>query len=1077
MEKQLFNPKTVKRLCSKIKLTLLQKKAAKEWLYFLDKGKLKKEKLNYFRFGEIVLKDLLGYDIRNMDFEEGNIEFSFKNKEGKSVLAIEAKGTKTKDLFAEQKGYKEVQKTPIDQLWNYIGKLNLDYGIATNYKDFVLIDRLRGSNTFHFFDFEDILGNEAKLKEFVAIFSKEQIIDNNFVERLEEESAIEERNFTKEFYKLFHETRLMLIKEFKENGISKEETIHFAQLFLNRLMFAFFAEDTDKLEKRYFEQRILQVLESGILDNHSTFIASKIRNIFQELDKEVPKQIKGFNGELFKEKIPSGISFKDFRDKSFFAKVYQHSNLKKDLELDPKSKIIFEKYQNRLNPIIKNLLLMASFDFKTEVSVNILGHIFEQSLSDLEELKEGKISKRKKEGIFYTPEFITEYICRNTIIPYLSNKKSKTSRDLVLEYQDNIKELEEKFSAIKILDPACGSGAFLIKAIDILLEILKEIQLFKQDKGAYTAIKKGRKKKKDEGQLMLVKWNEEDEAREIIENNIFGVDINEEYVEITKLSLFLKIAKKNKKLMDLSKNIKCGNSLIDDPSVDSKAFNWEKEFPFKFDIVIGNPPYVRVQNLKHEDIDFLTKNYKTPIGKLDISILFFEKSLDLINENGIISFISSSQWVNTDYGKNLRNLLVEEGYLAKMLDFGSLPVFEEVDTYPSIFVLNKQKNISLSYVKLTKDNYEKIQTEDIKFKKIEFKNLSSDSWQFSNFNLVRHLDNKGLKWNELNKYGKAYIGNITGYDKAFIVDKKTISEYNLEKGILIPYAFKGDEVVRYTHTSPQNYVIYPYNIVHNKQELISEKELKSKYPNIFNHLFKFKNELRKRKDSRKLYADNDQWYKHVRPGSFDYIKPKKIHIKGISTKLEAGILNENMNFSGANCPAIILFINHFIYEILGILNSKLISFYLNNICPKKLGGYIRYNATNISKVPIMMDTSEKLKSIVTIMLKLNKEYYDKKDKFFNRIKKSFNLEKINKKLDRFYELEFNDFIKEIEKLSKKKIPLKEQDEWEDYFKDYKKELLNLKNEIEKTDKEIDELVYKLYGITEKEKNIIEENLK
>ena len=133
MERELFNPKTVKRFCSDTKLTILQKRSAKEWLSFLEQGKLKKEKLNYFKFGEIILKDLLGYDIREMSFEEGNIEFSFKNTEGKTILGIEAKGTKTKDLFGEQKGYKDSQKTPVDQLWTYMGKLDFDpaWGFST----------------------------------------------------------------------------------------------------------------------------------------------------------------------------------------------------------------------------------------------------------------------------------------------------------------------------------------------------------------------------------------------------------------------------------------------------------------------------------------------------------------------------------------------------------------------------------------------------------------------------------------------------------------------------------------------------------------------------------------------------------------------------------------------------------------------------------------------------------------------------------------------------------------------------------------------------------------------------------
>ena len=186
---------------------------------------------------------------------------------------------------------------------------------------------------------------------------------------------------------------------------------------------------------------------------------------------------------------------------------------------------------------------MESFDFNTEINVNILGHIFEQSISDLEDLKGEKIPRRKKEGVYYTPEYITDYICRNTIIHYLSKSNATTVSELIQEYAEDINELENRFKKLKVLDPACGSGAFLNKAIDVLLEIHKEIIQAKERTGSYST----------RGQYSLTKWNEESEIQGIIENNIYGVDINRESVEITKLSLFLKLASNNRKLIGLSK--------------------------------------------------------------------------------------------------------------------------------------------------------------------------------------------------------------------------------------------------------------------------------------------------------------------------------------------------------------------------------------------------------------------------------------------------------------------------------------------------------------------------------------------
>ncbi len=287
VKNDLFNPKTIKRLCSDVKISISQKKATKEWLKLLEKGELEKEKQNYFKFGLIILKDLLGYPVKEeMGYEEGNVEFTFANKEGKKIVCFEAKGTKTKDLFAPQYRDKKEHSTPVKQTWDYMGTLNLDYGIATNYKQFVLIDKSKGTSKYHIFDFKDVKNNEEKLKEFVAIFSKNSIIDNKFVSTLYDQSVTEEKEFTKQFYKLFHETRLMLIKEFQSNGeIERAEAIHYAQLFLNRMTFIFFAEDTGKVPQKLIRDQILKVLDAVPVYEHSRYACDTIYSLFEGLDK------------------------------------------------------------------------------------------------------------------------------------------------------------------------------------------------------------------------------------------------------------------------------------------------------------------------------------------------------------------------------------------------------------------------------------------------------------------------------------------------------------------------------------------------------------------------------------------------------------------------------------------------------------------------------------------------------------------------------------------------------------------------------------------------------------------------
>ena len=309
----LFNEKTIKRLCSKTKISSKQKKASNKWLEKLEADSLKEEKKHYLEFYDHILRDLLGYDV---EFENRNVEFSVYDQSKKRLLVIEVKGTDTKDLFKPQHRIKKEQETPVKQLWNYMNEDATHFGIITNYRKFILFDHTKGQNRWHEFDFLKIKDNKEKLLEFVSIFSRKSIIEKGFVEKLHKGSVVEVRNFTKEFYKLFHETRLMLIEEFKtsEELIHKiTSPIHFAQLYLNRLMFIFFAEDTGKLPTRIFEKRILDTLEQkSLISDHSKRVSETIRELFESVDKgaTTPDKIFGFNGGLFKAHIPQKFFLK-----------------------------------------------------------------------------------------------------------------------------------------------------------------------------------------------------------------------------------------------------------------------------------------------------------------------------------------------------------------------------------------------------------------------------------------------------------------------------------------------------------------------------------------------------------------------------------------------------------------------------------------------------------------------------------------------------------------------------------------------------------------------------------------------
>lgn len=617
------------------------------WIKKLEQDELKSEKTNYIKFFKIILENILGYKFTDIKYEESigdegrPVEFTLK-KDNKDYVVVELKGTTYKDL---NKRYNREQ-SPIEQVTNYASiKEDTQWAFVSNYNKFRLFNPSYREKYISF-KFKQ-LTNPDVLKKFLLIFSKFSLIEKDIPQTLLKETRIIERELEDEFYKLFSETRLMIIEELKNySGYSNLEAIRLAQLILNRFIFLCFAEDLKLIPSETTADVLLTPIKHKNLFEFTMW--DRINELFRFADKgNIERGIGSFNGGLFKE----NLRHIEIRDKVEDPLFFKDCHILKSKDKYNDINQLLGVYKDTLNPIYKNLLLISSYDFGSELSVNILGHIFENSIGDIEELKNETTERRKKEGVFYTPEYITDYICRNTIIPYLSiSGKSNTVHELISEYEkeNKLDELDFKLKQIRILDPACGSGAFLNKSVDVLFEIHKAL---------YDSLY-------SDEQLDKYVFDSLDSRREIISNNIYGVDLNEESAEITKLSLFLKLAtttgvKQGFKLPNLDNNIKCGNSLIDDETVDKKAFKWEEEFELilnegGFDIVVGNPPYVRQELINPLEKDFLNNNYKTCTKSTDLYVGFFERSINMMKENGYFSFICSNKFISVDYGKNLR---------------------------------------------------------------------------------------------------------------------------------------------------------------------------------------------------------------------------------------------------------------------------------------------------------------------------------------------------------------------------------------------------------------------------------------
>ncbi|MEN6551811.1 MAG: N-6 DNA methylase, partial [Methanobacterium sp.] len=835
--------------------------------------------------------------------------------------------------------------------------------------------------------------------------------------------------------KLFHETRLMLIKELEEfNDLTREESVHYAQLILNRYMFIAFAEDTGLLTSQISTDTIVTPIKKGNLRHRS--IWQRLNELFLDINEGNDyKKISGYNGGLFCDDLDF-LKIRDtVEDQGIFEDTWQDWNFN---EYEKDIKHLLGAHADVVNPIYKNLLTISSFDFSSELDVNILGHIFENSIGDLEELKEDSKGRRKKDGIFYTPEYITDYICRNTIIPYLSKSGSaNTVDDLVGEYWGSaIEELDEKVKNIKIVDPACGSGAFLNKAADVLVEIHQAIHEILY---------------KDLKETLIPYFDHIGKRREILLKNIYGVDLNEESVDITKLSLFLKVSKKNKKLPDLQRNIKCGNSLIDDPNYTDKPFNWEEEFQeiFKeggFDVIIGNPPYVNIYKISKNknDVKYFQEKYETAYKKFDLYVLFTEKSLKILKNNGIMGYIIPDKFTNQPYGLKLRKFILNKSLINEIVDLTKFKIFQDAVNTPIILILKKEINkevIAQHKIKITLPKESPIEI-----------NQGIGRISIIPQDLFNEIPENAFRL-KLNEQNIPIIKNI-----------EKISE-NLGKICYINWG---------TRSVPQSKFHLNERVNDKCKQLIVGKNV-NRYSLAYNNLW--------------LFYEPYELYNPMFPELFEN---DKLIIRDISG--EKGILavyDDQCYYTSHTTSCCLL--NHQIPDkakdedvnysknfnlkyILSIMSSNLIDYYFKIMISSGIHVYLN----DLRRLPIYPATFEEQHPLIEKadqMLQLNRKLQKEVNGFHGWLKQTFKVEKLSQKLEKYYKLSLDEFLDE---LRKKKVDVRSRENQELLKNEYQKSLnilTPLLQEIEQTDKEIDHMVYDLYGLTDHEIEIIEDNLK
>jgi type I restriction-modification system DNA methylase subunit len=764
-------------------------------------------------------------------------------------------------------------------------------------------------------------------------FSKEAVMDGS-IERLRGKISKNTKTLDSDFLSEIIIWRENLAKNvaIRNEALTVDEINEAVQRILDRLVFI-----------RNLEDR--EIIGENTLFN----ITGKNENLYSSLLPIFSELNLNYNGLLFKPHFSEKLNLND--------------------------KVLKDTIQSMTYP-------RSPFQFDV-IEPEILGRIYEQflgskiRLTDSHRAKvEEKVEVRHAGGVYYTPQFIVDYIVKETVGKKIEGLKP------------------EDISKIKILDPACGSGSFLLGAYHYLMEYHRKF---------YESNKSVKKYKDDfyenvDGDIKLtIKIK-----GEILVNNIYGVDIDREATEVAILSLYLKLLEhgieddqgwlflKGKVLPDMTGNIKCGNSLIDREDLFSnnmfgtseiKKFDWKSETDgfgkvFKerngFDCIIGNPPYIRIQEMQKwakDEVDLYKKIYKSGSkGNFDIYVLFIEKALDLLNSEGLTGFILPHKFFNATYGEQLREVLSSGKNVAEVVHFGDLQIFDGPTTYTCLLFLSKfpTNEFMVSKVKSIEEwrEYQKAETG-----KIAATSLTSGEWNFqigANSELIKMLEQIP---NKLGDVCHLFVGLQTDGDDIFILEEieqngdkvkcysKALDQEHWFENEHLKYLVKGSLNIKpYMLTAISKRLIFPYITVNDKSILIDVKSYKEKFPLSWNYL-----EINKKRLSNRNKGEmGNAWYGYVYKKNHTRFDQKKILVPSIAARSSFAydIFGKYyfVGSGGGGGGGYGITLNEespLSYEyLLGLLNSKLLDTYLQSYSSPFRGGYFAYNRQYIEKLPI-----------------------------------------------------------------------------------------------------------------------------
>ncbi len=976
--------------------------APKEILDLVERFNRNREEYKSGKYNEAQLRQeflnpffkALGWDITN---EKGYSE-AYKEVIHEDAIKIGA-FTKAPDycfrIGGTRKFFVEAKKPSINikddfnpafQLRRYAWSAKLPLSILTDFEEFAVYDcRIKphkndkpttGRNLYFTFD-----QYSEKWDEIAAIFSQEAVLKGSFDKFAESGKGKKGTTTVDEaFLEEIEKWRKELAKNIaaRNSKPTVQELNYSVQKIIDRIIF-------------------LRICEDRGIENYGKLLAlTNGVNIYDRLTQVFQRADERYNSGLF--------HFQKEKDRP-----EQPDELTLDLKIEDK---VFQD-------MIGGLYYPESpYEFSA-LPADILGQVYEQFLGKVIRLTEGHQAKvedkpevKKAGGVFYTPTYIVEYIVKNTVGKLCEGKTPK------------------QVSKFRILDPACGSGSFLIGAYQFLLDWHRDWFVNDGPQNHQKELYQG-----PGGDWRLTTAT----RKKILLNNIYGVDIDPQAVEVTKLSLLLKVLEgesdqtlkkqleifHQRALPDLGSNVKCGNSLIG-PDVfktqlipDEETFkrinpfDWAKEYSSifsdeGFDCVIGNPPYVRSINLKEYDLaswELYRSLYRSASSReWDIYLVFVEKGLSLLKPNGELGFILPNKFLNSQVGENLRGIISEGKHLDELVHFGAFQIFPKVTTYTCLLFLNRkgkdQAEISRYIGKVDKSDKKcflpKENSSLWNISIIPNTKFTSSVWALDSSN--SSIIEKIKKYPPLGSLADVFKGTGTNADKVYLVENRgregkftrvysheTEKEYLLEPTYLKP-ALRGRSIKPYFIEENNLLLIVPYEDNQGKKELVTEKKLVSSSPKLLKYLTECKERLDEREKGR---FKGEGWFCFGRPQNLDRFEvSEKIVLPDVANKGSC-YLDRQGKWLLDTAYAIVLKpnANLNLRFVIALLNSPLLNCYLKETGTPLRGGYFRMKTAYLNPFPVCeinfsnpeeISKYDKIIGLVDQLLDLYKTFTDSK---------------------------------------------------------------------------------------------------